>query len=674
MAVDVGGTFVDFVMVDERTGEVRLEKQPATPDELPAEVVRGLERLPASVAEIDWMLHGSTVVLNAILQERGARVGLVTTPGFRDVLELGRGARADIYDWLYTPPDPLVPRHLRREVPERTAADGTELVPLDLDALDRVIDALVAEGVEALAICFLHSYANPKHEQLAVARIAERHPDVRVTASAEVATEWREFERTSTAVLNAFVQPLFGRYLDDLATRLRDSGYARPIAVIQSNGGVIDAQRAAALPVRTLMSGPAGGAIGGRMLAQQLGSPNLVCTDVGGTSFDVLLIEDGEILERTETVLGGRTVLAPFIDIVSIGAGGGSIAWIDETHGLKVGPGSAGARPGPAAYGFGGTEPTVTDCQLVLGRLDPAAFYGGRMRLDVEAARRALAQRVADPLGLSLEDAAMGVITVAETSMSQAIHVMTVERGTDPRTFALLAYGGGGGLFAAATAEELEIPRVVIPRAPANFSAWGILASDYREDASLTRVRRLVQEQVAGIVGDLGSLRRQVLGDLAGYGFSQERIGVAYRLELRFAGQEHTIAVPIDERWLPDGPVLLSGTRERFVAMHRRLYGHGDPEGPIEVVTARCRGVGEVERPRWPAWPVREPAEARDTRTMHLRGAGPVDAPVFERELLAIGQMIEGPAIVEEWSSTTLVPTGWAAAIEGMGSLVMERG
>jgi len=673
VAVDVGGTFVDLVMVDGTTGEVSIEKQPATPDRLSAEVGSGLERLPTRIADIAWLLHGSTLVLNAILQERGAKVGLLTTPGFRDVLGLGRGARPHIYDWLFTPPEPLVPRHLRREVPERMAADGTELAPLDLDALDAEVDALVADDVEAVAICFLHAYADPKHEQLAAARVRERHPSLRVTASVEVAPEWREFERTSTAVLNAYVQPPFGRYLDDLAQSLKEAGYERPIAVMQSNGGVIDSTRAAALPIRTLMSGPAGGAIGGRALARELGLPNLICTDVGGTSFDVVLIEEGEILERSETDLAGRPVLAPFIDIVSVGAGGGSVAWIDETQALRVGPRSAGARPGPASFGFGGLEPTVTDCQLLLGRLDPEAFLGGRMRLNVEAARRSLVERVATPLGLTVEEAAMGVITIAETNMGQAIHVLTVERGVDPRGFSLLSYGGGGGLFAAAIAQELEIPKLLIPRAPANFSAWGILSSDYREDASLTRVRALAPEHCPGIAGDLQTLRRQVVDDLAAHRISEDAVDVSRRLDLRFEGQEHTIEVPIDPTWLPDAPTFLAGTRERFVASHRQLYGHGDPDGPIEIVTARCRGVGQVDRPRWPAWKVREPAEPHGRRPVHLGDLGVVDTPVFDRERLALDQTVPGPAIVEEWTTTIVVPAGWAATTDRMGNLVMER-
>ena len=672
-AVDVGGTFVDIVAVDDATGAITIEKQPATPDRLAQEIVDGLGRLPEGIAGIERLVHGSTVVVNAILQERGATVGLITTRGFRDVLELGRGNRTDIYDWLVTPPDPLVPRHRRLEVAERSGPDGSELVPLDLDEVDRAVDELVAFGVDAVTVCFLHAYASPAHELAASARIREGHPELSVSTSAEVAPEWREFERTSTAVLNAFVQPGFSGYLDDLRDRLRGHGYDRPIAVMQSNGGVIEAARASALPIRTLQSGPAGGVIGAHGLAKELGLRDVICTDVGGTSFDVALIQDGEVVERPESEIGGRPVLAPFIDIVSIGAGGGSIAFLDETGSLRVGPQSAGARPGPVCFGFGGLEPTATDCQLVLGRLDPDRFLGSRMRLDIEAARRAIEERIARSLGLDVEDAAAGVIRILESNMSHAIHSITVERGVDPRTFTLLPYGGAGGFFAAATAEELGIPRIVIPRAPAVFSAWGLLCSDVREDASLTRVRPLQEASADGLVRDLETLRGRVERELISYGFGGSGIRIDHRVELRFDGQEHTIGVPIEGSWLERPGALAAGVRERFTRMHRRLYGHGDPEGPIEVVTARCRATGAVERPRWPAWEVGGPAEPRTSREVRFVGSGPLDTPVYERERLALGQTIAGPALVEEWTTTIVVPPGWRASTDRLGDLVMER-
>ena len=674
LAVDVGGTFIDFALLDESTGELTIEKQPATATRLAEELLAGLERLPAQPAEIGRLFHGTTVAINAVLQERGVVVGLVTTRGFRDVLAVGRGSRPEIYNFFYAPPPPLVPRYLRREVTERTAADGAELTPLDLGGLDREVDWLVRHGVEAVAVCFLHSYADPAHEQQATARIRSRHPDLSVTASSEVATEWREFERTSTTVLNSYIQPPFASYLTDLSGRLRKAGYSRPFALMQSNGGVIDSSRAAALPIRTLESGPAGGVIGARALAELLAIANVICTDVGGTSYDVALIEDGQILERTDTKVGGRPVLGAGIDIVSIGAGGGSIAWIDHRGAVKVGPQSAGASPGPACFGFGGEEPTVTDCHLVLGRLDPANFLGARMQLDVAAAEQAIDQRIAERIGATREQAADGILAIAETNMTYAIRAITVERGLDPREFTLVAYGGGGGLFAVATAVELEVPTVVIPRHPANFSASGILTSDYRDDAALTRVRTLDDEALSGFVADLRELARRATADLVAYGFEQQRLDFQYRADARYAGQEHTITVPLETDWVEHGETLLAGLRGRFVALHQQLYGHGEPDAPIEVVTARCRAVARVEHPRFRDWDVDEPAVPKGERSVYFRDAGDfINTPVYDRALLARDQLVEGPAIVEEWTSTIVVPPGWAARTDWLGDVILER-
>jgi N-methylhydantoinase A len=671
VAVDVGGTFIDFVLLDEATGEVVIEKQPAPRETLVDEFLTGLARLPVPFAEIQRLFHGTTVGINAVLQERGARVGLVTTEGFRDVLALGRGSRPELYNVLYRPPDPLVPRSLRREVPERIAADGTVLVPLDLESVDREVDLLVAEGVEAVAVCFLHAYLDPAHERVAAARIRERHPRLAVTASHEVATEWREFERSSTAVLNAYVQPLMGRYLNELGQRLRDRGLDRPIALMQSNGGVISAERAAERPIRTLESGPAGGVIGSLALARELGYVNVICTDVGGTSYDVALIDGGRILETTETEVGRRPVVGPVIDIVSIGAGGGSIAWIDELGAVRVGPQSAGASPGPACFGMGGLEPTVTDCHLLLGRLDPDRFLGGRLRLDPAAAESALRSRIAGPLGLELDEAADGVLAIAETNMVFAIRAVTVERGLDPRDFVVFSYGGGGGLFAAAVAEELEVPTVVVPRAPANFSAWGMLTSDYREDVAATKVRPLDATSAAGAAGLLRELAGEAAGDLERYGFTEGDIDRLYRADIRYAGQDHTITVPLEAEWLDDHAAMLAGARERFVAAHAQLYGHGTLDPPLELVTSRARAVGRVARPPLADVPPPAGTEAFARRSVFFRGHGRLDAPVYDRAAFATA---EGPAVVEEWTSTVVVPPGWSARADRIGNLVLERG
>jgi N-methylhydantoinase A len=671
VAVDVGGTFIDFALLDEQTGELVIEKQPATPATLVEEFLAGIARLPVRLEDVERLFHGTTVGINAVLQERGATVGLITTAGFRDVLELGRGSRPEIYNVLYLPPRPLVARYLRREVPERMKADGSVIQPLDLEALDREIDYLVEQGVEAVAISFLHAYANPAHERQAVARVHERHPSLSVTTSHDVATEWREFERTSTTVLNAYIQPLMGRYLGELGGRLAESGYRRPFALMQSNGGVISAERAVQRPIRTLESGPAGGVIGAQALARELGYPNVVCADVGGTSFDVALIEDGRILETTETEIGRRPIVGPIIDIVSIGAGGGSIAWIDDLGGVQVGPHSAGAYPGPACFGHGGTEPTVTDCHLLLGRLDPKNFLGARMRLDPAAAEQALRTRIAEPTGLDLEAAADGVLAIAESNMVFAIRAVTVERGLDPREFVLFSYGGGGGLFAAAVADELEVPTVVVPRAPANFSAWGILTSDYREDAAATRVQPLDGASVDAATTQLRILAEEVAAQLRTYGFEDESIELLHRVDMRYAGQDHTITIPVDAEWLDERDAFLGGARQRFVAAHTQLYGHGTLDPPLEIVTSRARAIGRVARPPLAAIPRQSSTgEPRSHRSVYLRTLGRVEAPVYER---ADVSAIEGPAIVEEWTTTVIVPPGWSARADDFGNLIMER-
>ncbi len=671
IAVDVGGTFIDVVSIDRETGEVSVEKQPATPDRLADELLTALGRLPGTPSEIERFLHGSTVAINALLQRTGAKVGLITTKGFRDVLELARGNRPFIYDWVWVPPEPLVPRALRREVTERHGPRGEEIAPLDLASLAREVDALVADGVEAIAVCFLHAYANPKHEREAAEVIARRAPDLPVTLSSAIAAEWHEYERTSTAVINAYVQPLFETYLGSLRDRLGAAGMEGAIGVMQSNGGVMDAERALELPVRTLSSGPAGGVIGVASLARRLGHPDAICTDVGGTTYDVAIVEGGRVQERTETEIAGLPVLAPTVDVTSIGAGGGSIAWIDELGALRVGPGSAGARPGPACFGFGGEEPTVTDCHLLLGRLDPGRFLGSRMQLDAGAAERAVAEKVATPLGMPIEEAAEGVLRIVETSMANAIHSMTVERGIDPRGFTLYAYGGGGGLFAAATAAELDIGTIVVPREPANFSAWGILASEYREDVSTTRVLRLDDEAMRSSVAELGSLGAEVVERLKDLGFASDRVVVERRADLRFEGQEHTVTVDLDPDW---GSGDVAALRAAFVARHRRLYGHGDQDAVVELVTVRCRGVVPADEPRWPRWAVTSDATPRAERPVFFREAGaPVPTAIYERDSLAVDQPVTGPAIVEEWTSTTLVPPGWTVRTEPLGNLVLMR-
>ncbi len=675
VAVDVGGTFIDLVAVDQLTGEVSIEKQPATPGKLAEELVTGLARLPSGAADVGRFLHGSTVAINALVQRRGARVGLVTTRGFRDVLELGRGNRPSIYDWVWVPPEPLVPRELRREVTERSGADGEELVPLDVDGLMNEVEGLVGDGVEAIAICFLHAYADPRHEREAATAIEARYPHIALTVSSEVAAEWHEYERTSSAVINAYLMPSFTAYLTTLRASLDEVGMTEPVGVMQSNGGLMTAERAGELPVRTLASGPAGGVVGAEMLARRLGHLDVICADVGGTTFDVAVIERGRVQERTETQVDGLPVLAPTVDVVSIGAGGGSIAWFDDTDALRVGPRSAGARPGPACFGLGGEEPTVTDCQLVLGRLEPERFLGSRMRLDIAAAERAVGRRIASQLGMSTSDAALGVLTIAENAMANSIHSMTVERGSEPRDFVLYAYGGGGGLSATSIATELGVAAIVIPRHPANFSAWGLSASAHREDVSVTHVRRLDADAMPAARAELDSLREHVIRRLSGLGASGpaidiEGIDIEGWADLRFEGQEHTVTVELDPAWDGDAAGELA---HRFVDRHRQLYGHGEPGAAVELVAVRCRGAVPGPEPSWQAWSVEGHAQPCDERAVIFGSEGPVRAAVYDREVLPVDQRVLGPALIEEWTSTTLIPAGWVGWIDGIGNLVLAE-
>jgi N-methylhydantoinase A len=495
LSVDVGGTFTDFVLLDENTGQVVYEKVPSLHANLERGFLNGIDRLDADLHEMAAIAHGTTVVINSILQKEGASVALVTTEGFRDVLELGRGNRPDIYDVFYQPPTPIVPRDLRFEITERLNFKGEVLTPLDEEGMRKIAKRLRASGIEAVAVCFLHSYANPAHELRAAEILAATYPELHVSLSHQIMGEWREYERFSTTALNAYVMPVMSNYLSKLEEELAGRRFEGALGIMQSTGGVMSSDVAKRVPIRTLESGPAGGVMGAVSLGELMGYPNIICGDVGGTSFDVALIVEGTPFESTETSVDRYPVLAPTIDVVSIGAGGGSIAWIHEDGSLRVGPQSAEADPGPACFGKGGTEPTVTDAHLLLGRINPDYFLARRMKLDAQAAEKAIRQRVAEPLGLSVVDAAHGITHIADMSMTYAIRNLTVERGYDPREFVLMCYGGAGGLFAAALAQELEIPQVVVPPEPANFSAWGILSTDYREDVVKTSVMALVDRE-----------------------------------------------------------------------------------------------------------------------------------------------------------------------------------
>ncbi|MCH7588697.1 MAG: hydantoinase/oxoprolinase family protein [Chloroflexi bacterium] len=673
LAIDVGGTFIDFVHFDEAKNTVTIEKVLSS-GKLEERFFEGIDLLKLNLSDLQMIIHGSTLVINTILQEKGAHIGLITTQGFRDVLELGRGNRLEIYNLFYKPPPPLVPRYLRCEVPERMNWKGEVLEPLDEESARQQVLQLRQHGVEGIAICFLHAYINPAHELRMAEIAAEVFPEAYIAISSNITREWREFERTSTTVLNVYTMPKMGAYLSALNHGLRERDYRGSFNIMQSSGGMTSSIAAQERPIRSLESGPAGGVIGASALGDKLGQANLVSADVGGTTFDVSLIIQGRPLKKSETLVDGRPVLQPTIDIMSIGAGGGSIAWLDEEGGLRIGPKSAEADPGPACYGLGGQEPTVTDAQLILGYLDPNYYLGQRMVLDRTAAELAVQSKVGDPLGMSLIEAAHGLVHLTVMNMTNAIRNITIERGHDPREFSLFCYGGGGGLFAGALMRELEMAQAIIPLNPATFSAWGLLNSDFREDLQLTSIVPLSDLTADELRRRLATLESEARDRLKVNAISSHKIVIEYYAELRYLGQEHTVRIPIQEDDLAD--TEMASMRARFHDAHERAYAHSLPTKPVELVSLHLSAIGMTQKPN-----VAELTTSDDglrnalkaSRNVYFTGeANPVDCPVYDREKLGSGDRIKGPAIIEEWTSTALVPPGQQLEVDRYGDLILS--
>jgi N-methylhydantoinase A len=693
LSVDVGGTFTDFVLLDEQTGRVTYEKVPSLHAHLERSFMEGIDRLGADASEMAAIAHGTTVVINSILQKAGASLALITTEGFRDVIELGRGNRPDIYDVFYQPPPPIVPRDLRFEISERLNFRGEVLTPLDQEGMRQIGERLRAGGIQAVGVCFLHSYANPSHELQAAEILKTVYPDLNVSLSHQIVGESREYERFSTTALNAYVMPVMATYLSRLEDSLTERGFAGALGIMQSTGGVMSSDVAKRVPIRTLESGPAGGVMGAVTLGELMGYPNIICGDVGGTSFDVALIVGGAPFESTETSVDRYPVLAPTIDVVSIGAGGGSIAWIHDDGSLRVGPQSAEADPGPVCFSTGGTEPTVTDAHLFLGRLNPDYFLAKRIKLDVSAAEEVIRERVAKPLGLSTIEAAHGIARIADTNMTYAIRNLTIERGYDPRDFVLMCYGGAGGLFAGSLAQELGIPRVIIPPEPANFSAWGILSTNYREDIVKTSVAALVDTgsrkqrvswtqsaadevtSVQNLMARFSELEDCARDTLAKNVSSALGLRINRSADLRYEGQEHTVRVtmPSEERLQAEG---LRALKAEFDRAHEMYYEHSSAETPAEIVTLRVSALGITRKPK-----VGLLAERLGSSDRALKARRPVyfhelgdftPCPTYERSGLGAGDRLAGPAVVEEWASTTVVRPGQQLQVGNYGELVIS--
>jgi N-methylhydantoinase A len=677
IGVDTGGTFTDVCLYDPASGALSVWKLSSTahdPSEaIAAGIAQGLEAARHRGADVAYVGHGTTVATNALIQGRLARAGMVTTAGFRDVIEIRRQMRPALYDLQVRKPAPPAPRDLRIEVKERVRFDGTVAHPLDEAALRAAARRLREAGVQAVAVCFLFAHLAPAHEAAARRILAEELPGVFLTASHEVAPEYREYERFSTTTLNAALGPVMQGYLRALTPRLHAIGVAPAPHLTQSNGGVISAENAARQPVRTVLSGPAAGVTGAVAIAGAAGIGEVITFDMGGTSTDVALIDGGRPNMAMDAEVHGHALKVPMLDIHTVGAGGGSLARVDAGGHLKVGPQSAGANPGPVCYGLGNEEPTVTDANVVLGIQNPAHLLGGRMRIDRAAAERAIA-RLAGKLGLGTMETAQGILSVVTANMAKAIRVISVERGHDPRDYVLMAFGGAGPVHAARLARELEISRVLVPRSPGIVCAMGLLLTDLRINLAAGRMAALAEASLPSLAAGYAGLAAQADAWFAEEGISPADAATARSADLRYEGQAYELTVPC-----PDGAVdsaMLAALRSRFEDAHRQVYGYTAPEEPIRIVALRLEASGRVPQAQLPAHPpAQHPlSDARHgTRTVWLPEAGgSVACPVYDRDLLGPGHVIAGPAIVEQMDSTTLVLPGQHATVDAWLNIMIE--
>jgi N-methylhydantoinase A len=663
--MDIGGTFTDLVVVDDGSAETVSGKVLTTPADPAHGVLEGLRQFVPEPGAVEFLVHGTTVGLNAFLERKGTRLLLIMTEGLRDAYSIARHDRKELYALRYHKPERLVPRRDVVEVAERLRWDGSVETPLVAESLEPVFARIRDEGVEAVAVCLLHSYVNPEHELRVRDLLRAEFPELSITLSHEIAREWREYERASSAVLNAYIAPRVERYLGTLERELGELDVTSPLYVMQSNGGITSARSARREPIQTLLSGPVGGTIGGAALSRATGRRNLLCIDMGGTSFDLSLVVDGKPTVSTETELEGLPVLMPLVDIHTIGAGGGSLAWL-EAGGLRVGPQSAGADPGPACYGRGGTQPTVTDANLFLGRLDSGYFLGGRMTLDESAAERALAS-IAPQVGLGTIELAEGMLAIVNARMADAMRTITVKQGIDPREYGLVAFGGAGPMHAVWLAEELEIGEVIVPWSPGTFSAWGMLKTDMRHDVVQSFYRPIAELQADEITGAFATLEAEGAELLEAEGIDAADRYVARSADMRYVGQEYTVNV------LVDATISLEQIDADFHDVHRTRYGHATPGAPVEFVNLRLAALGRIATAEGRNGGAPDRADALlGTRTVVFDGAGH-ETPVLMREWLPALSRHEGPVVIEEQSSTTVVPPGHVAALDEHGNIVITR-
>ena len=675
IAVDIGGTFTDLVAFDHENHKVIYAKSPTTYDNLVEGILDCFNKAKIKPAEASLVNHGTTLVINSLIQRKGAKTALVTSQGFRDILEIARGNRPDPFDLHYQRDEPLIPRELRLEVPERMGSKGEVVTPLDLAALDKLAQEIRKLGVESVAIFFMNSYSNSAHEEAAADKLKELLPDAYVTFSTDLTREWYEYERCSTVAANAYIGPQVSTYIRRLDDDLKSQGFNGSLFMMGSNGGLLSAERTCRQPIGLVESGPIGGCIGASAYAEKLGFRNVVAFDMGGTTAKCALVENGRFsvssVYYANGYVKGFPIKSAVIDIVEVGSGGGSIAWIDSQKRLHVGPQSAGSTPGPVCYGRGGKEPTITDANLVLGRLNPGNFLGGEMKLDVNAAQQAITQQIAMPLGYAGErgmiQMADGIIAIATVIMAGAIRKISVEHGLDPRDFVLFSYGGGGPLHSCALARELSIPTVVIPPEPGNFSAIGMLLADARIDTSKTFVG-ILNDKTVPAMGEIYRAMESEAATSLTKEFGTGDVFFEHHAEMRYRGQRHNIKVPVSG--LKDAEEI----RAAFERDYKRRYGHADAKAPAEFQALHLSAFARLKQPEIARLP-RAAVKARpaETRRVHIGNAGGwVDAQIYRRDALEPGFAAAGPAVIEEYGSTTVIGPGDRFEIGGLHEIRIQ--
>ncbi|HEU5276446.1 MAG TPA: hydantoinase/oxoprolinase family protein [Xanthobacteraceae bacterium] len=673
VAIDIGGTFTDLVGFDAAAGRFMEAKSLTTPAHLVQGIIDCIRKSGLEAAAIDELIHGSTIAINTLIERKGAKTALLVTRGTRDVYAIGRGNRPEAYNLFFHRHRPLVLRRLTHEAEERLLASGEVHAPLQTGSIAKACAALKEEGVEAVAVCFLHAYVNPAHERAAGEMIRAAMPDVYLSLSHEILREYREFERMSTTVVNAYIGPKVGGYVKSLNASLAEIGFRGDLSIMRSNGGVMTPEVATERPAAMMESGPVGGIIASARVGAKLGLPDVISFDMGGTTAKASLVRGGEPTLAPGYYVGGyasgHPVMLPMIDVVEVGAGGGSIAWLDDVGALKVGPQSAGADPGPICYRGGGTEPTITDANVVLGRLDPANFLGGQMQLDAEGARRGIAETIAKPLKMDAVAASQAIVQIAIAKMSLAVREVSVEKGFDPRDFAIVASGGAGPLHVVAIARELHIPKVIVPLFPSHFSALGMLLADERHDFIRTHYADLATVDFAALTRIHDEMAADAAAGLRNCRGAERQA----HLDLRYVGQEFTLSVPVTREQLVAGE--RAAIRSAFDALYDQRYAHHSPDEPVEMVNMRLALVGKRAPLAFPALGDLGPAKPRRTREVFFddpRAA--VDCPLYERPDLGAGCRIAGPALIQEHGTTTVLFAGDTLEMAPSGEMLITVG